>query len=216
MGAKHFSNCVFQLQTLSYKAILGFHVTSQYFPNMGVRHICTPRSVKLYGNISLICVLLVYFGLFCGFGMDLSLKTEEEEIRKLSSKIPVVSEYGTALESNVKLRYLKKTSVLGIDPFIMPCEEFNPECLPPIEQSDLFGYLVLQTSYYTNHQFKNYRSLEAYNQVVSGFVASVGGKVISGKYVVAAKVRQMNDPLVNVWIITETGRFNNFSSLFRL
>ena len=139
--------------------------------------------------------------------MDLSTKIEEEEIKKLSSKIPVVSEYGTALESHVKLRYLKKISVLGIDPFIIPCEEFNPECLPPIEQSDLFGYLVLQTSYYTNDQFKNYRSLEAYNQVVSGFVASVGGRIISGKYVVAAKVRhsqRMNDPLVNVWIITES------------
>ena len=120
--------------------------------------------------------------------MDLSTKIEEEEIKKLSSKIPVVSEYGTALERHVKLRYLKKISVLGIDPFIIPCEEFDPECLPPIEQSDLFGYLVLQTSYYTNDQFKNYRSLEAYNQVVSGFVASVGGRIISGKYVVAAKV----------------------------
>ena len=111
------------------------------------------------------------------------------------------------MESHVKLRYLKKISVLGIDPFIFPCEEFNPECLPPIEQSDLFGYLVLQTSYYTNDQFKNYRSLEAYNQVVSGFVASVGGRIISGKYVVAAKVRhsqRMNDPLVNVWIIIES------------
>ena len=79
--------------------------------------------------------------------------------------------------------------------------------MPPIEQSDLFGYLVPQTSYYTKDQFKNYKSLEAYNQVVSGFVASVSGKIISGKYVVAAKVRhlqQMNDPLVNVSIITET------------
>lgn len=40
-----------------------------------------------------------------------------------------------------------------------------------------------------NDQFKNYKCLEAYNQVVSGFVASVQGKVISGKYVVVAKVR---------------------------
>ena len=100
----------------------------------------------------------------------------------------MVSECGTPLESHVQLRYLKKISVVGIDPFIIPCEEFNPECLPPIEQSNLFGYLVLQKSYYTNHQFKNYGSPEDYNQVVSGFLASVGGKVISGKYVVAAKV----------------------------
>ena len=42
---------------------------------------------------------------------------------------------------------------------------------------------------------------------MSGFVASVSGKIISGKYVVVAKVRhsqRMNDPLVKVWIITET------------
>ena len=58
-----------------------------------------------------------------------------------------------------------------------------------------------------NDQFNNHRSLEAYNQVVSGFMASVRGKIISGKYVVVAKVRhsqRMNDPLVNVWILTET------------
>ena len=76
--------------------------------------------------------------------MDLSPKIEEEEIKKFSSKIPVLSEYAMALKSHVKLRYLKKISVVGIDPFIIPCEDFNPECLPPIEQSDLFGYLVLQ------------------------------------------------------------------------
>ena len=35
--------------------------------------------------------------------MDLSPKIEEEEIKKFSSKIPVLSEYATALESHVKL-----------------------------------------------------------------------------------------------------------------
>ena len=93
-------------------------------------------------------------------------KNEKEEIDKLCRKIAVVSEYSTVLESHVKLRYLKKISVVGIEPFKMPCEQFNTECLLPIEQSDLFGYLVLQTSYYTKDQFQNYKSLEAYNQVV--------------------------------------------------
>ena len=133
--------------------------------------------------------------------MDLSPKNEKEEIEKLCSKIAVVSEYATVLESHVKLWYLKKISVVGIEPFKIPCEQFSTECLLPIEQSDLFGYLVLQTSYYTKDQFQNYKSLEAYNQVVTGFVASVGGKIISRKYVVAAKGRhsqRMNDPLVNV------------------
>ena len=42
--------------------------------------------------------------------------------------------------------------------------------------------------------------------MVSGFVASVQGKEITGKIVVAAKVRhsqRMNDPLVDIWITAE-------------
>ena len=139
--------------------------------------------------------------------MDSAPENGQNEIEKLSRKIPALSDYAASLESHVKLRYLQKISAVGVDPASIPCDQFGPECLPPIEQSDLFSYLVLQTSFYTNDQFKNYKSLEAYNQVVSGFVASVQGKVISGKYVVVAKVRhsqRMNDPLVNVWIIAAT------------
>ena len=42
--------------------------------------------------------------------------------------------------------------------------------------------------------------------MVSGFVASVKGKIVSGKHVVVAKVRhsqRMNDPLVDIWVIAE-------------
>ena len=96
--------------------------------------------------------------------------------------------------------------MVGVDPAAIPSEQFSSECLPPIEVSDLLSYLVLETSYYTNKQFKAFKSLEAYNQMVSGFVASVQGKEIAGKIVVVAKVRhsqRMNDPLVNIWIIAE-------------
>ena len=139
--------------------------------------------------------------------MDSSKENGKVEIEKLSRKIPVLSEYAESLENHIKLRYLQKISVVGVDPANIPCDQFSSECLPPIEQSDLFSYLVLQTSFYTNDQFKNFKSLEAYNQVVSGFLASVKGKMISGKCVVVAKVRhsqRMNDPLVNVWIIADT------------
>jgi len=101
---------------------------------------------------------------------------------------------------------LKKFSVVGVDPAAISSKQFSSECLPPIEVSDLLSYLVLETSYYTNKQFKAFKSLEAYNQMVSGFVASVQGKEIAGKIVVVAKVRhsqRMNDPLVNIWIIVE-------------
>ena len=157
--------------------------------------------------VSQICVVFAYFGLFSEFSMDSSQENGKDEIEKLSRRIPVLSEYAASLESHIKLRYLRKISVVGVDPANIPSDQFSPECLPPIEQSDLFSYLVLQTSFYTNDQFKNFKSLEAYNQVVSGFVATVKGKMISGKYVVVAKVRhsqRMNDPLVNVWIIADT------------
>ena len=117
---------------------------------------------------------------------------------------PELSKYATSLEIHVKQRYLQKIEKIGVDPVNIPDEELDPECLPPIEQSDLFSFLVLETSYYTNDQFKNYKSLEAYNQVVSGFVASVKGKLVSEKHVVLAKVRhsqRMNDALVDIWIV---------------
>ena len=50
------------------------------------------------------------------------------------------------------------------------------------------------------------KSLQVFNQMVSGFITSVVGKVIAGKYVVRAHVRysqRMNDPLVNIWVISE-------------
>ena len=54
-------------------------------------------------------------------------------------------------------------------------------------------------------QFEAFRSLEAYNQILSGFITSVNGHIIANKFVVLAKVRhshRMNDSLIPVWIVT--------------
>ena len=98
-----------------------------------------------------------------------------ESPEDILQKIPVLSSYAKGLENHIKERYLKKISVVGIDPAALPSEQLSPECLPPIEVSDLLSYLVLETSHYTNKQFKAFKSLQAYNQMVSGFVASVNG-----------------------------------------
>ena len=138
--------------------------------------------------------------------MDLPREKASEDVDSLCENIPVLSDYVKALESHVKSRYLQKISVVGVDPASLPSEQFEPECLPPIESTDLLSYLVLETSYYTKQQFKAFKSLEAFNQMVSGFVKSVRGLMISGKYVVVAKVRhsqRMNDPLVDIWLIAE-------------
>ncbi|PFX25239.1 hypothetical protein AWC38_SpisGene10163 [Stylophora pistillata] len=84
------------------------------------------------------------------------------------------------LESWIKERCLQKILVIGVDPASIPAEKFSPKCLPPVEVLDLLSYLVLETSFYTKKQFKAFKSLEAFNQMVSGFVTSVVGKVIAG------------------------------------
>ena len=42
--------------------------------------------------------------------------------------------------------------------------------------------------------------------MVSGFITSIQGCIVSGKHVVAGKVRhsqRMSDPLISVWVIAE-------------
>ena len=121
--------------------------------------------------------------------MDVAEEKGEEDLKTLSFHIPVLSEYARALDKQVKRRYLEKISVVGVDPVSIPSEQFDPECLPHIEATDLLGYLVLETSFYTRQQFKAYMGLEAFNKMVSGFVTSVRGCKISNKHVVVAKVR---------------------------
>ena len=101
----------------------------------------------------------------------------------------------------VRDRYLQKIAAIGIDPVLTEGMDFEPDCLPPVESTDILRYLVLETQ-----QFKASRSLEAYNQMVSGFIASVQGHIIANKFLVLAKVRhsqRMNDSLISCWVITE-------------
>lgn len=128
-------------------------------------------------------------------------KTDKEDC----SLVSLLSEYSKQLESCVKRRYIENILLFGIDPATLWNAKLDPDCLPPIEATNLLSYLVLDTSFYTAKQFKAFKSLEAYNQMVSGFITSVQGKVIAGKYVVIAKVRhsqRMNDPPIPIWIIS--------------
>ena len=133
--------------------------------------------------------------------MNIQREKKHKSTGHSSKGIPVLSEYAKSLESRVKERYSQKISVIGVDPESITAEQFSPEFLPPVEVSALLSYLVLETNFYTNKQFKTFKSLEAFNHMVSGFLTSVVGKVIAGKYVVRASVRhsqRMNDPLVNI------------------
>ena len=113
----------------------------------------------------------------------------------------------------MKKRYCEKTSCVGIDPILIPDKAYDPDCLPRVESMDLVSFLVLETSYYSKDRFKGFRSLQAYNQLVSGFVSCAKGHKTGKNYIVTGKVRhsqRMNDPCVTLWITTEengTGLF---------
>ena len=106
--------------------IRGFHLTSQPFPNMGIRHNCVPQSAKFMVIVShLYRPLLVFVGFFASI-MDLVEDKAEEDLKTLSVNIPVLSEYAKALDKQVKERYLQKMSVVGVNPVSIPSEQFDP------------------------------------------------------------------------------------------
>ena len=69
-----------------------------------------------------------------------------------------LSDYANTLDPHVKKRYVEKISCVGIDPVLIPDKAYDPECLPPVDSMDLLSFLVLDTSYYSKDQFKDYRS----------------------------------------------------------
>ena len=95
--------------------------------------------------------------------------------------------------------------MIRVDPADLDASvNLSAECLPPIESTDIFPYLVLVTSFYTKEQFKNFKSLEAHKWLTSGFVIGVQRCVVAEKFVVLSKVKhsqRMNDPAISTWII---------------
>ena len=147
------------------------------FPYLGIRHVGVPRRVKF---------TYVYMPLLCNYSKLQWIRNSAEKehvpsIDKLCSKIPILSEYCRKLDDHVKRRYLEKTAEVGVDPVTIPDEQFNSECHPPIEEMDWLSYLVLETSFHTKQQFKTYKSLEAYNFMVSGFITSIQSCIDSGR-----------------------------------
>ena len=89
-------------------------------------------------------------------------------------QIPL-SDYAKKLDVKVREHYLKKISTIAIDSILIVGKRFEPDCLPLVESTDLLCYLVLETNFYIKKQFKAFRSLEAYNQMVSGLFGNSFG-----------------------------------------
>ena len=57
---------------------------------------------------------------------------------------PQLSECANTLDPLVKKRYMQKIACIGVDPFLISCQKYYAECLPPTESIDLVSYLVLK------------------------------------------------------------------------
>ena len=113
-------------------------------------------------------------------------------------------------------RYLEKISIIGgQDPYVIPDVEWstNPDMFPSLSYIDIVNYLVLGSSpFYSMVEFKNYKSLEAYDRFLSGWVqkvqvfatsCNVEGSILNMS-VVRAKVnhsQRLSESPVACWII---------------
>jgi len=90
-----------------------------------------------------------------------------------------LSNHVRSLTGDVEVRYLNKIEVVGSkDPYFLLKDPNiawtnDMEILPQITYPDVFNYLVLTKSFYTLDQSKAYKSLEAYNFFVSGWLYNV-------------------------------------------
>ena len=106
---------------------------------------------------------------------------------------------------HVLKRYYERIEPVGTDPFLLSEKDLDAEFLPPVESMDVLSFLVLETSHCTQDQLRAFKSLQAYNQMVSGFMKTVQGRVINDNFVIISKVRhsqKMDDPCIPLWIIT--------------
>ena len=101
------------------------------------------------------------------------------------------SDYFVGLEGPAKSRYQEKVTVCGFDPYALRKSDFseNIELLPKVQYPDIVNYLVLQTSWATKTQMKAYKSMDAYNFFVSGWVNTLCIRSVDAdKVVVFARV----------------------------
>ena len=102
-----------------------------------------------------------------------------------------LSSYGASLSPEAKARYVERLPLIGgVDPFlggVFPGAEVTT-VFPPLDASNVASYLLLKTSFLTPSQYKARKSLDAYNQLVCGWVKDVTTRKISGKYLICDRV----------------------------
>ena len=83
----------------------------------------------------------------------MALGTQENEVKSsehINQKASItLSDYTNKLEPKVNKCYLLKISAIVINPVLIESKNFELDCLPLVESTDILFYLDLETSYYT-------------------------------------------------------------------
>lgn len=102
-------------------------------------------------------------------------------------KVPYVD----TLDVLTKQRYLDKLRIVdSVDPYSLPNSAWSKKeaCFPAVSYPDIVNYLIFNKSFYTMEDMKAWKSLEAYNQLTSGWISDVAVFVKNGYHIVRAKV----------------------------
>lgn len=86
-----------------------------------------------------------------------------------------LSKYYQQLGSEDQKRYKEKISVIQVDPYVISKDQWSDDVhnFPTVTYPDIVTYFLLTKSRYTADDLKAYKSLEAYNQFVSGWVRNL-------------------------------------------
>ena len=90
--------------------------------------------------------------------------------------------FGVALDSEV---------VPGVDPYTIPKKDWSEKVddYPSILYPDIVNYIIFTPSAYTSDDLKSYKSLQAYNNFIEGWVKDIKAfKAKDNIVVVAARV----------------------------
>ena len=102
-----------------------------------------------------------------------------------------MNSYFETLDPPSRKRYMEKISIIGgIKTYVIKSEKFdcNIENFPAVTYPDIVNYLIFGSSPFTAKQLKACKSLEAYNQVIEGWIRDVKVYLHEDKRLVIRKV----------------------------
>ena len=103
-----------------------------------------------------------------------------------------IRKYSASLEGKSKERYQQKLALIdGVDPYTIPKKDWSEKVddYPSISYPDIVNYLIFTPSAYTSDDLKSYKSLQAYNNFIEGWVKDIKAfKAKDNIVVVAARV----------------------------